>query len=308
MIEVDRLCKRFGPVSAVDGLSFTVRPGHVTGFLGPNGAGKTTTMRLILGLYTPTSGTSLVNGHRYRELVRPLHQVGALLDATAVHPGRTAHRHLLSIAQSNGIGRRRVTEVLQLTGLDTVARRRAGGFSLGMKQRLGIATALLGDPPVLIFDEPAGGLDAEGIQWIRQLFKTLAAEGRTVFVSSHLMSEMALTADRLIIIGRGRLLTDTPTEQFIESSTRADVLVRSPRAGDLAGLLTASGGGVVPDADGGLAVTGLDAPAIGDLAAEHGIAVHELVPRHASLEQAYLDITRDSVEYRAAHPEQGQEI
>jgi ABC-2 type transport system ATP-binding protein len=308
MIEVDRLCKRFGPVSAVDGLSFTVRPGHVTGFLGPNGAGKTTTMRLILGLYTPTSGTSLVNGHRYRELVRPLHQVGALLDATAVHPGRTAHRHLLSIAQSNGIGRRRVTEVLQLTGLDTVARRRAGGFSLGMKQRLGIATALLGDPPVLIFDEPAGGLDAEGIQWIRQLFKTLAAEGRTVFVSSHLMSEMALTADRLIIIGRGRLLTDTPTEQFIESSTRADVLVRSPRAGDLAGLLTASGGAVVPDADGGLAVTGLDAPAIGDLAAEHGIAVHELVPRHASLEQAYLDITRDSVEYRAAHPEQGQEI
>ncbi len=308
MIEVDRLCKRFGPVSAVDGLSFTVRPGHVTGFLGPNGAGKTTTMRLILGLYTPTSGTSLVNGHRYRELVRPLHQVGALLDATAVHPGRTAHRHLLSIAQSNGIGRRRVTEVLQLTGLDTVARRRAGGFSLGMKQRLGIATALLGDPPVLIFDEPAGGLDAEGIQWIRQLFKTLAAEGRTVFVSSHLMSEMALTADRLIIIGRGRLLTDTPTERFIESSTRADVLVRSPRAGDLAGLLTASGGAVVPDADGGLAVTGLDAPAIGDLAAEHGIAVHELVPRHASLEQAYLDITRDSVEYRAAHPEQGQEI
>jgi ABC-2 type transport system ATP-binding protein len=308
MIEVDRLCKRFGPVSAVDGLSFTVRPGHVTGFLGPNGAGKTTTMRLILGLYTPTSGTSLVNGHRYRELVRPLHQVGALLDATAVHPGRTAHRHLLSIAQSNGIGRRRVTEVLQLTGLDTVARRRAGGFSLGMKQRLGIATALLGDPPVLIFDEPAGGLDAEGIQWIRQLFKTLAAEGRTVFVSSHLMSEMALTADRLIIIGRGRLLTDTPTEQFIESSTRADVLVRSPRAGDLAGLLTASGGAVVPDADGGLAVTGLDAPAIGDLAAEHGIAVHELVPRHASLEQTYLDITRDSVEYRAAHPEQGQEI
>jgi ABC-2 type transport system ATP-binding protein len=302
MIEVDRLCKRFGPVSAVDGLSFTVRPGHVTGFLGPNGAGKTTTMRLILGLYTPTSGTSLVNGHRYRELVRPLHQVGALLDATAVHPGRTAHRHLLSIAQSNGIGRRRVTEVLQLTGLDTVARRRAGGFSLGMKQRLGIATALLGDPPVLIFDEPAGGLDAEGIQWIRQLFKTLAAEGRTVFVSSHLMSEMALTADRLIIIGRGRLLTDTPTERFIESSTRADVLVRSPRAGDLAGLLTASGGGVVPDADGGLAVTGLDASAIGDLAAEHGIAVHELVPRHASLERAYLDITRDIVEYRAGMP------
>jgi ABC-2 type transport system ATP-binding protein len=308
MIEVDRLRKRFGPVSAVDGLSFTVRPGHVTGFLGPNGAGKTTTMRLILGLYAPTSGTALVNGRRYPELVRPLHQVGALLDATAVHPGRTAHSHLLSIAASNGIGRRRVMEVLQVTGLDTAARRRAGGFSLGMKQRLGIATALLGDPPVLMFDEPAGGLDAEGIQWIRQLFKTLAAEGRTVFVSSHLMSEMALTADHLIIIGRGRLLADTPTEQFIESSSRADVLVRSPRADDLAALLTASGGAVVPEGDGGLAVTGLDAPAVGDLAAGHGIAVHELVPRHASLERAYLDITHDSVEYRAAHADQGQEI
>jgi ABC-2 type transport system ATP-binding protein len=308
MIEVDRLGKRFGPVSALDDLSFAVRPGHVTGFLGPNGAGKTTTMRLILGLSTPTSGTALVNGRRYPELVRPLHQVGALLDATAVHPGRTAHSHLLSIAASNGIGRRRVMEVLQLAGLDTVARRRAGGFSLGMKQRLGIATALLGDPPVLMFDEPAGGLDAEGIQWIRQLFKTLAAEGRTVFVSSHLMSEMALTADHLIIIGRGRLLADAPTEQFIESSTRADVLVRSPRADDLAALLTASGGAVVPDGDGRLAVTGLDAPAVGDLAAEHGIAVHELVPRHASLEQAYLDITRDSVEYRAAYADQGQEI
>jgi ABC-2 type transport system ATP-binding protein len=308
MIEVDRLCKRFGPVTAVDGLSFTVHPGHVTGFLGPNGAGKTTTMRLILGLYAPTSGTALVNGRRYPGIVCPLHQVGALLDATAIHPGRSAYSHLRAIAQSNGIGRHRVAELLQLTGLDPVAARRAGDFSLGMKQRLGIATALLGDPPILLFDEPAGGLDAEGIQWIRQLFKTLAAEGRTVLVSSHLMSEIALTADHLIIIGRGRLLADTTTEQFIESSTHADVLVRSPRPNDLAGLLTARGATLTPEGDSGLAVTGMDAPAIGDLAAEHGIALHELVPRHASLEQAFLDITRDSVEYRAAHPEQGQEI
>jgi ABC-2 type transport system ATP-binding protein len=300
MIEVNRLCKRFGPVTAVDGLSFTVRPGHVTGFLGPNGAGKTTTMRLILGLYTPTSGTALVHGGRYSELVRPLHHVGALLDANAVHPGRTAYSHILSIAQSNGIGRRRVTELLQLTGLDPVAGRRAGAFSLGMKQRLGIATALLGDPPVLLFDEPAGGLDAEGIQWIRQLFKTLAAEGRTVFVSSHLMSEMALTADHLIIIGRGRLLADTPAEQFIESSTRVEVLVRSPQVDDLARLLTVRGATVVPEGDGELAVTGMDTPAIGDLAAENGIALHELVPRHASLEQAFLEITSDSVDYRTA--------
>ncbi len=302
MIEVDQLSKRFGPVTALDGLSFAVRPGHVTGFLGPNGAGKTTTMRIILGLYTPTSGMALVDGSRYQGVIRPLHQVGALLDANAVHPGRTAYSHLLSIAQSNGIGRRRVTEVLALTGLGAVAHRRTGSFSLGMKQRLGIATALLGDPAVLMFDEPAGGLDTEGIHWIRQLFKSLAGEGRTVFVSSHLMSEMALTADHLIIIGRGRLIADTPTARFVESSTRADVLVRSPRAADLAGLLTARGAAVTPEDDGGLAVAGLDAPAIGDLAAEYGIAVHELVPRHASLEQAYLDITSDSVEYRAANP------
>jgi ABC-2 type transport system ATP-binding protein len=302
MIEVEQLRKRFGPVTALDGLSFAVHPGHVTGFLGPNGAGKTTTMRIILGLYAPTSGTALVNGRRYRGIIRPLHEVGALLDANAVHPGRTAYHHLLSIAQSNGIGRRRVTDVLALTGLDAVARRRTGAFSLGMKQRLGIATALLGDPLVLMFDEPAGGLDTEGIHWLRQLFKSLAGEGRTVLVSSHLMSEMALTADHLIIIGRGRLIADTPTARFVESSTRTDVLVRSPRAGNLAELLTARGAAVAPEDDGGLAVTGLDAPAIGDLAAEHGIALHELVPRHASLEQAYLDITSDSVEYRAGNP------
>ncbi len=302
MIEVEQLSKRFGPVTAVDGLSFTVRPGHVTGFLGPNGAGKTTTMRVILGLDAPTSGTALVGGRRYQQIIRPLHEVGSLLDATALHGGRTAWFHLLSIAQSNGIGRRRVTQVLQLTGLDAVARRRIKGFSLGMKQRLGIAAALLGDPPVLMFDEPVNGLDPEGIHWIRRLFTSLAAEGRTVLVSSHLMSEMALTADHLIIIGRGRLIADTPTGQFTDSSARRDVLVRSPRAGDLAGLLAARGAAVTPQHDGGLAVTGMDAPAIADLAAGHGIAVHELAPRHASLEQAYLDITGDSVDYRAGNP------
>ncbi|HEY3975634.1 MAG TPA: ATP-binding cassette domain-containing protein [Streptosporangiaceae bacterium] len=299
MIEVDQLAKRFGAVTAVDGLSFTVRPGHVTGFLGPNGAGKTTTMRIILGLDAPTSGTARVQGHRYAGIVRPLHQVGSLLDANAVHGGRTAWFHLLSIAQSNGIGRRRVTELLQLTGLEAVAGRRVKGFSLGMRQRLGIAVALLGDPPVLLLDEPANGLDPEGIQWIRLLFKSLAAEGRTLLVSSHLMSEMALTADRLIIIGRGRLLADTPTGQFVDASARRDVLVRSPGAGQLAGLLTAAGAAVAPEAGGGLAVTGLEPGAIGDLAAAHGIAVHELIPRHASLEQAYLDLTGDSVDYRA---------
>jgi ABC-2 type transport system ATP-binding protein len=299
MIEVDQLRKRFGPVTAVDGLSFTVRPGRVTGFLGPNGAGKTTTMRVILGLDAATSGTALVGGRRYQAIIRPLRQVGSLLDATAVPGGRTAWSHLLSIAQSNGIGRHRVTEVLRLTGLDTAARGRLRGFSLGMKQRLGIAMALLGDPPVLMFDEPVNGLDAEGVRWVRQLFRSLAAEGRTVFVSSHLMSEVAQTADHLIIIGRGRLLADTPTDRFVGSSARADVLVRSPRADELAALLTGRGAAVVRQDDGGLAVTGLDAPAIAGLAAAHGIPVHELAPRHASLEQAYLDITEGSVEYRA---------
>ncbi len=298
VIEVDQLTKRFGLVTAVDGLSFVVRPGHVTGFLGPNGAGKTTTMRVILGLDAPTSGTTLVGGRRYQEIIRPLHEVGSLLDATSVHGGRTAWFHLLSIAQSNGIGRRRAMEVLEVTGLDAVAARRVREFSLGMKQRLGIAVALLADPPVLIFDEPVNGLDPEGIRWIRELFTSMAAEGRTVLVSSHVMSEMALTADHLIIIGRGRLLADTPTDRFV-SATRRDVLVRSPRIGELAAMLTGSGAAARMQDDGGLAVTGMDAPAIGDLAAGHGIAVHELVPRHASLEDAYLDLTSDSTDYRA---------
>jgi ABC-2 type transport system ATP-binding protein len=300
LIEVEHVSKRFGAVTAVDDLSFTVRPGHVTGFLGPNGAGKSTTMRVVLGLDAPTAGAARVDGRSYRGIARPLHEVGSLLDAGAVHGGRTAWLHLLSIAQSNGIGKSRVTEVLKLTGVDSVKDQRIEGFSLGMKQRLGIAMALLGDPPVLIFDEPVNGLDPEGVLWIRELFKTLAAEGRTVFVSSHLMSEMALTADRLIIIGRGRLLADTTVDELTEAS-RSDVLVRSPRAEELSCVLSAKGATVVAasDAPDTLTVTGMEAGAIGDLALSNGIAVHELTPRHASLEEAYLKITADSVQFRA---------
>jgi ABC-2 type transport system ATP-binding protein len=288
VIEVDRLTKRFGPVTAVDGLSFAVRPGTVTGFLGPNGAGKSTTLRVLLGLEAPTSGTALVGGRRYQEFIRPLHEVGSLLDATALPAGRPAWFHLLAIAQSNGIGKRRVRQVLELTGLESVAGRRTGEFPLGMKQRLGIAAALLADPPVLLLDEPVNGLDPEGIRWIRLLLRAMATEGRTILVSSHLMSEMAQTADHLIIIGRGRLLADTSTAEFV-SGTGQDVLVRSPRAAELASLLTAGGAVVRPEGDGGggsagFAVTGMGAEAIGDLAATCGIAVHQLVSRHASLE------------------------
>jgi ABC-2 type transport system ATP-binding protein len=295
---VERISKRFGPVTAVDDLSFTVRPGRVTGFLGPNGAGKTTTMRIILGLAAPTSGRALVGGRRYAGLIRPLREVGSLLDATALHAGRTGWAHLWSIAQANGITKPRVTEVLGLTGLEAVARRRVGDFSLGMKQRLGIAAALLGDPPVLMFDEPVNGLDPEGIHWIRGFFRELAADGRTVLVSSHLMSEMEQTADHLVIIGRGRLLADVPTAELIESSARRDVLLRTPRAAELAELIAQRGGTVTRQDDGALVVTGLDAAAIGDLAAGAGIAVHALVPRQASLEDAYLDLTGESTDYR----------
>ena len=299
MIELRGITKRFGAVTAVDDLSCTVRPGLVTGFLGPNGAGKTTTMRIILGLAAPTAGTALVGGRRYQRTLRPLRQVGSLLDATALYGGRTAYDHLLSVALSNGIGRARVTQMLELAGLGAVATQRVGSFSLGMKQRLGIAAALLGEPPVLLFDEPVNGLDTDGVRWIRLLLRELAADGRTVLVASHLMSEMELTADHLIIIGRGRLLADLPADRLTKSSTRANVLVRSPRAHDLTTLLTASGAAVTPEDDGGLAVTGLDAPAIADLAAANGIAVHELVPRQPSLEQAYLDLTAASTDYRA---------
>jgi ABC-2 type transport system ATP-binding protein len=298
LIELDRLTKRFGGVTALEELTFTISPGKVTGFLGPNGAGKTTTMRLILGLDIPTSGTALIGGRRYQEIFRPLHEIGSLLDATAVDSGRSAWFHLLALARSNGIGQRRVREVLELTGLEDVSSRRAGGFSLGMKQRLGIAAALLGDPGVLILDEPVNGLDAEGVRWIRQLLTWQAAQGRTVLVSSHMMSEMAMIADHLIIIGRGRLLADTPAADFI-SRARHDVLVKSPRAGELADLLIAHGATVTPETGDGLAVTGLDAPGIGDLAVASGIAIHELVPRHASLEDAYLELAGDSTDYHA---------
>jgi ABC-2 type transport system ATP-binding protein len=298
VIEVDRLTKRFGPVTAVDDLSFAVRPGTVTGFLGPNGAGKSTTLRVILGLDAPSSGAALIGGRRYQDFIRPLRQVGSLLDATALTSGRAAWFHLLAIAQSNGIERRRVSEVLELTGLETVSGRRTGEFSLGMKQRLGIAAALLADPPVLLLDEPVNGLDPEGIHWIRQLLRAMAAQGRTILVSSHLMSEMAQTADHLIIIGRGRLLADTSTAEFM-SAARHDVLVRSPRAGELAGLLIANGAVVTREDDDALAVTRMDQAAVGDLAVGHGIAVHELMARHASLEEAYLALTGDSTDYRA---------
>jgi ABC-2 type transport system ATP-binding protein len=302
VIEARGLTKRYGTTLAVDDLSLDVVPGRVTGFLGPNGAGKSTTMRLTVGLDAPTAGTVTVGGRPYRSLRRPLFEVGAMLESAAVHPGRSARGHLLALAQANGIGRRRVDQVLAMVGLDGVARRRAGTFSLGMTQRLGVATALLGDPSVLLLDEPVNGLDPEGVAWIRTLLRSLAAEGRTVFVSSHLMSEMALAADHLIIIGRGKLLADTPTERFTEASARGDVLVRSPQAVELAALFTARGAAVTAQGDGGLAVTGLDAPAIAGLAAAHGIVVHELVPRHASLEQAYLDLTGDSTDYRAGKP------
>jgi len=301
MIEVGELTKRYGGAVAVDGLSFTVHPGRVTGFLGPNGAGKSTTMRVILGLDAPTTGWATVNGQAYQRLARPLHQAGALLDAGAVHGGRTARDHLRAIAASDGIGARRVGQVLGLVGLESAAGRRVRGFSLGMKQRLGIAAALLGDPPVLMFDEPVNGLDPEGIAWIRGLLRSLAGEGRTVF--SHLMSEMALTADHLIVIGRGRLVADAAVAEFVRQSSHGDVVVRSPRYGDLAGLLATRGAAVTAQPDGGLAVTGLDAAAIGEVAREHGIALHELTPRHASLEEAYMELTHDSVEYRADVPD-----
>jgi ABC-2 type transport system ATP-binding protein len=297
MIEVDRLSKRFGPVTAVDGLSFVVRPGQVTGFLGPNGAGKSTTMRLILGLDHPNAGTATIDGKRYRDLVDPLRVVGALLEAKAVHPGRSAYNHLLVLAQTQGLPRKRVDEVIELVGLRDVAHQRVGGFSLGMGQRLGLAAALLGDPRVLVLDEPVNGLDPEGIVWVRNLMKHLAGQGRTVFVSSHLMSEMALTAEQLIVIGRGRLLADCATGEFIARSSERSVLVKSPDAARLAALLTAEGGLVTADNGQALTVAGLPAPQIGELAARDGLVLHELTPQLASLEEAFMELTRDSVEY-----------
>jgi ABC-2 type transport system ATP-binding protein len=298
VIEVRGLTKRYGSTLAVDDLSFTVRPGVVTGFLGPNGAGKSTTMRMVLGLDRPTAGSALVKGVPYAQLAGPLHHVGALLDAKDVHKGRTARAHLTALAQSNGIPRRRVDEVLELTGMTAVARKRIRSFSLGMSQRLGIAATMLGDPDVLMFDEPVNGLDPEGIHWIRTFMRGLAAEGRTVFVSSHLMSEMAQTADHLVVIGRGRLLADVSTEEFVRAGRTSHVRVRSPHADRLRELLVAGGADVRP-ADGALQVTGASREQVGDLAAAHGVTLHELAEENASLEAAFMEMTRDSVEYSA---------
>jgi ABC-2 type transport system ATP-binding protein len=304
MIEARNLVKHYGATVAVNDLSFCIRPGLVTGFLGPNGAGKTTTMRMILGLDAPTQGSVTVGGRSYRDLPAPMREVGALLDAKAVHGGRRARDHLLCLAQSNGIPRRRVEEVLRIVGLENVARRRTKGFSMGMSQRLGIASALLGDPAVLMFDEPVNGLDPDGIHWVRTLMRSLAAEGRTVLVSSHLMSEMALTADHLLVIGKGRLIADTSVEEFTRSSSRRSVHVRSPQAAELAARCRQAGAtvadpetGTDPDV---IEITGMDSAEAGKLAAAHGIVLFELIPAKASLEEAFMELTRDSVEYQAA--------
>ena len=299
MIEASDLTKDYGEKRAVDGLSFTVRPGIVTGFLGPNGSGKSTTMRLILGLDAPTAGDVTVNGRHYRDHTAPLHEVGSLLEAHSVHTGRSAYNHLLALAQTHGIPKRRVLELIDLVGLHDVARKRSGQFSLGMGQRLGIAQALLGDPKTVMLDEPGNGLDPEGIHWVRNLLKGLAAEGRTVFVSSHLMSEMALTADHLIVIGRGKLIADTSVDDFVAraSTSHKVVLVRSPEAERLRNALAGAGVSFVEADRGALEVHGLTAEEVGDAAAAAGIALHELTPHQASLEEAFMDLTRDDIEF-----------
>jgi ABC-2 type transport system ATP-binding protein len=281
-------------------MTFVVKPGIVTGFLGPNGSGKSTTMRLVLGLDAPSVGTAIVNGKRYREHASPLHEVGALLEARSVHTGRSAYNHLLALAQTHGIGRRRVNELIDMVGLREVARKRAGKFSLGMGQRLGIASALLGDPKTLILDEPANGLDPEGIHWMRHLLKGLAAEGRTVFVASHVMSEMALTAEHLIIIGRGRLIADISVAEFVRQASGDRVRVRTPQAEQLRGLLTGPKVVVKSEENGVLEVTGMTTEQIGEAAGAHGVVLHELTPLEASLEQAFMELTREEVEYKAA--------
>jgi ABC-2 type transport system ATP-binding protein len=299
VIEASGLSKRYGSTLAVDDLSFEVLPGQVTGFLGPNGAGKSTTLRMVLGLDAPTGGSVTIDGRPYSTLRRPLFEVGAMLEAKAIHEGRTAYNHLLCLAQSNGIGRKRVDEVLEIVGLTSVANKRVGLFSLGMGQRLGIGVALLGDPGVLIFDEPVNGLDPEGIVWIRTLLRSLASEGRTVFVSSHLMAEMALTADHVIVIGRGRLLAEASIDDLIRGSSQNFVRVRSLQDAKLAKLLSEKGGISRSETDGALAVSGISASAIGDLAGANGIVLHELSPQEVSLEEVYMELTHDSVEYRA---------
>ncbi len=300
MIEVRGLTKRYGEKIAVSDLSFTVQPGIVTGFLGPNGSGKSTTMRMIIGLDRPTAGSVTVDGRRYRDFAAPLTEVGALLEARAVHTGRSAFNHLLALAQTHGIPRRRVDEVIDLVGLAEVARKRAGGFSLGMGQRLGIASALLADPSTFILDEPVNGLDPEGIRWIRNLLKALAAEGRTVFVSSHLMSEMALTAEHLIVIGRGRLIADTSVEEFVRRASGTVVRVRTPQASKLRDLLISADVTVTSVVSDTLEVTGLPSERIGEAAAGAGVTLYELTPQQASLEEAFMDLTRDAVEFHGA--------
>jgi ABC-2 type transport system ATP-binding protein len=290
----------------VDGLTFEVRPGHVTGFLGPNGAGKSTTMRLILGLDAPTAGTVTIGGVAYRRIRRPLHEVGATLEAAAVHPGRSARAHLTALAQSNAIPRGRVNDVLELVGLEGVADRRVGTFSLGMMQRLGVAGALLGDPGVLLLDEPVNGLDPEGVAWIRGLLRSLANDGRTVFVSSHLMAEMALTADRLIVLGRGRLIAETSLEDFVRQAGAAHVTVRSPDRGRLAELLRHAGATVEPGGADELLVSGVDCAAVGRTAARHGIELHELTVREPSLEEAFMRITAGAADHQARPIEAGR--
>ncbi|MFF3483338.1 ABC transporter ATP-binding protein [Streptomyces sp. NPDC002701] len=299
MIEVDGLSKRYGEKMAVNHLSFAVRPGIVTGFLGPNGAGKSTTMRMMLGLDRPTAGDVRIDGQHYDRLKDPLKYIGALLDAKATHGGRSAFNHLLCLAQSNGIPRGRVHEVLDTVGLTAVARKKAKGFSLGMGQRLGIAGALLGDPRILMFDEPVNGLDPEGIHWIRNLMKSLAAQGRTVFVSSHLMSEMALTADHLVVIGQGRLLADTSMAAFIRENSRSYVRIRSPQRETLLDVLRGAGITAVEAGGGTLEVDGVRAEDLGELAAQHRVVLHELSPQQASLEEAFMQLTAESVEYHA---------
>jgi ABC-2 type transport system ATP-binding protein len=302
MIEAQNLTKRYGETTAVSDLTFTVKPGIVTGFLGPNGSGKSTTMRLILGLDAPSEGEVKVNGQHYADFSAPLHEVGALLEARSVHTGRSAYNHLLALAQTHGIPRSRVQELIEIVGLESVAKKRAGQFSLGMGQRLGIAAALLGDPEVVMLDEPVNGLDPDGIRWIRDLMKKLAAEGRTVFLSSHLMSEMALTADHLIIIGRGRLIADVSVEEFIRRHSKHIVVVRSPQAARLAELI--AGPDVTTDAvePGLLEIQGLTAEQIGTEAAAHNIVLYELAPRQASLEEAFMALTRDEIEFHTGTP------
>ena len=303
MIVAEGLTKRYGSTTAVDGMSFRVEPGRVTGFLGPNGAGKSTTMRMVVGLDRPTAGRVTVGGHAYVDSPAPLREVGALLEARALHPARSARDHLRALGATHGIGDRRVDEVLETVGLTGVARRRAGGFSLGMGQRLGIAAALLGDPRVLVLDEPVNGLDPEGVRWVRQTVRRLADEGRTVLVSSHLMAEMAMTADDLVVVGRGRVVATGTVAEVVASVSDSSVLVRSPRAADVAAAVRRAGGGVEGGAgDAPLVVRGLDAARVGDLAAAEGLPLHELTPRHASLEDAFMTLTAGDVEYASAAP------